>query len=119
MSSQGRFATCRLSRTRHVWDLASESWVDPRSAEQVAEDNAEALEAARTAALARALELREQGRLPYITAIEGQEALYIAKFLEAQNCVHDPAPEGPSIHLLSDEIGVTGGERLTKLRRSS
>lgn len=91
----------------HVWDLASEAWVDPRSAEDVAADNAVALEEARTAALARALELRAAARLLYITDIPGQDALYSAKLEEARAYLAEVNPVAQDYPLIWSEVGVT------------
>ena len=91
----------------HVWDLASESWVDPRSAEQVAADDAVALEAARAAALARALDLRAAARLRYITDIPGQDAIYASKLEEARAYLADAEPVAADYPLIWSEVGVT------------
>ena len=91
----------------HVWDLASEAWVDPRTAEQVAADATAALEAARTAALARGLEMRAAARLLYITDIPGQDAIYQAKLEEARAYVLDADPAAADYPLIWSEVGVT------------
>lgn len=91
----------------HAWDLAAEAWVDPRSAEDVAADNAVALEEARTAALARALELRAAARLLYITDIPGQDAIYASKLEEARAYLADAEPVAADYPLIWSEVGVT------------
>lgn len=91
----------------HVWDLASESWVDPRTPEQVAADGAAALEAARTAALARALDLRFKASARYITVGEGQSERYGGKALEARAFMTDPNPAEAEYPLIWSEVGVT------------
>ncbi|MBD3788144.1 MAG: hypothetical protein IE922_14475, partial [Sphingomonadales bacterium] len=91
----------------HVWDLPSESWVDPRTTEQVAADDAAALEAARAAALARALELRAAARMHYITDIPGQDAIYASKLEEARAFLADAEPVAADYPLIWSEVGVT------------
>lgn len=90
-----------------VWDLATEAWVDPRSAEDVAADDAAELEEARTAALARALELRAAARLLYITDIPGQDAIYASKLEEARAYLADADPATADYPLIWSEVGVT------------
>lgn len=83
------------------WD--GEEWYDPRTPEQVAAD----LETYRKDATTTVN--RETGKIrsKYITAIEGQEMLYLDKEREAVAFLSDPEPNVVDYPFISREVGVT------------
>lgn len=68
---------------------------------------AQALADAKAAARATLLAQVEAARRPLVTALPGQEMIYLAKEAEARRWIADPVPDPADYPLLSAEIGIT------------
>ena len=88
-----------------TFDPATATWLDRRSAAQRAAD----LERAKAAAIARVNGWASRERARHITAIPGQDMIYLAKEAEAIRWLAaDPAPADLTAYpLLAAEIGIT------------
>lgn len=87
-----------------AFDFASQAWVDPRTAADLAAE----LAAAKALAVARINAASARLRAAWVTDIPGQDMLYLRKEAEAARWVSDPAPDLGRYPLIAAEIGITG-----------
>lgn len=87
------------------FDFVQRVWIDPRTADDLAAE----LSAARGRAIAQVNGWAAQERAKHITAIPGQDMIYLAKEAEAIRWLGaDPAPTDPAdFPLIAAEIGIT------------
>lgn len=88
-----------------VFDLATEAWIDPRTPAEIDADDAAALNAARDVARAHVMARVEAIRKAYITALAGQEMIYMAKEAEALRYAGETDLTG--FPMLAAEVGIT------------
>lgn len=87
-----------------VFDFTAEQWVDPRTPDEVVA----AFELVRRDAIASANGVIAARRTAYITAMPGQDMIYLRKEEEAKSFLADATPDLANYPLIAAEIGITG-----------
>lgn len=92
-----------------LFDAQAGEWVDPRSYEERSAAHAAELAAARAEAQGQALAIVARLRAGFLTALPGQDMIYLRKEAEARAYVAAGAPSDlDAFPFLAAEIGITG-----------